>query len=463
MDQWGNGYTLTATASGLTAATSPAFNITPAPDFNLLRNSDFGFNMAHWGTWATPNLTDIVYMVENGVFNYYRQPNSISAVVLQNTTVPVSAETPLIARFDLANTSGARKRVMAMLHDNNFTDFQVCVFWLAPGAPMRTYEMRSRSVRDWQNGASFSLYLSPGDGLGHVQVDNTSLIYTIAQADDVTSCFDPTAPAPGSGPDSPEMIANGDFSSGFTSWGSAFEITTNVNAQNVLEFYGTLTGGNTFSPVVLQYTNQTINANTPIEVRFQMGNSSANRKRATVLIHNGSFTDLQVCTFWIEPMTPLSDYGIRTYLSNTVTDATLSFYVSSPDGVPAYLLDNVSMIVRPTLPIGGTECIGGGTGAPLMAGGAREGAGEMPTLMPTATTTPMVEATSTEPAALPSETPTDIPTEVPSIEPTATPTDIPTEPPPTATLEPTSLPTETPTETPTEPPPPVEPSPSGGG
>ncbi len=53
-------------------------------------------------------------------------------------------------------------------------------------------------------------------------------------------------------------------------------------------------------------------AGTPMVATVDLGNSSSVRKRISVLVHEHDFSDLHVCTFWLEPSTPRQTYTMRT-------------------------------------------------------------------------------------------------------------------------------------------------------
>jgi subtilisin-like proprotein convertase family protein len=194
IDIWGNGYTLTASSSGLTQGVSAAFDIAPAPGQNLIRNGRFAAGMAHWGTFATPLPSDIQHQIVGGVFEAFRTVTGTSAVVLQNTTVPIAGNMPLYIQLDLGNSSAVRKRVLLMAHSQDFSDFQVCTFWLPPGQPLMTYAMTLKSNQAWSQGASLSVYFSSNDGQGYALLDNVSMIYQPGTPPEATLCVDPNVP-----------------------------------------------------------------------------------------------------------------------------------------------------------------------------------------------------------------------------------------------------------------------------
>jgi Tol biopolymer transport system component len=153
------------------------------------------------------------------------------------------------------------------------------------------------------------------------------------------------------------LVRNGDFSSAFDRWiqfalpepGDMVVSTTG----GVLQYYRA-TGS--AQAVVLQGTGGQLPAFAPLTASFQLANSSAGRKRISVLIHDGDFSDLSVCTFWLDPATPLRTYGMRTHTTQPWADATISLYAATDDGTPAYQVDNVSLSFTPAASNAGTDC-----------------------------------------------------------------------------------------------------------
>jgi hypothetical protein len=73
----------------------------------------------------------------SGVFEFYRTAAggaTNQATIFQETGVAVDAGVPLLAEFDLGNSSTVRKRISVLLLAHDFSDLSVCTFWLAPNA-----------------------------------------------------------------------------------------------------------------------------------------------------------------------------------------------------------------------------------------------------------------------------------------------------------------------------------------
>jgi hypothetical protein len=260
------------------------------------------------------------------------------------------------AEFKLGNSSTVRKRISVLVHDSDFSDLSVCTFWLAPHAPLRTYRMRTMTTEPWVN-ATISFYAATaGSDGGAYLVDDVFVEYVPAASSGATECLDPTTPAPAGGPPSASLLTNGDFESPSLAPWTPFGTLTHQVAAGVFEFVRP-----TSTPpagVVLQATGQSLTANEILTATFELGNSSAVRKRATVLLHDLSFSDLSACTFWLEPGQPLMPHMMRTFTTQPWANATLSVYAATVGPEPWTRLDNVTFQRTPAMAVTGTECIG---------------------------------------------------------------------------------------------------------
>lgn len=337
-------------------------SISAPPNVDLMRNGSFTDGMTRWVPFATPNMTYIVSQITGGVFEYYRvapPPGQAGqAVIFQNTTAQLLPGAPLVATFEVGNSSTVRKRISVLVHDGDFSDLHVCTMWLPPGTPLQTYTMRTHTTRAWSN-ATISLYAASAnsDG-GFLRIDNVTLQYAPAEANNRTDCVDPEVPTPPGGVTGPNLIANGGFDSGMASWALFGQITSQI-AGGIFEFYrpaGTPAG------VVFQQTTQAMTAGQILSATFDLGNTSSVRKRVTAIVHDSDFSDIAACTFWLAPGAPIDTYSIRTFTTKAHANATLSIYPATVGADQWIRLDNVSMQRTPADAIVGTECIEPGPG-----------------------------------------------------------------------------------------------------
>lgn len=331
--------------------------VTAAPLTDLVTNGTFATGTTGWKLFATPDISSIQWNVTNGVFQYYRVPPAAGttnqAVIFNETGVPVVAHAPMVARFDLGNSTAARKRISVLILDANFSDLSVCTFWIPAGQQLTTYTMKTHSTQAWANAAIYFYAASAGSDGGYYQLDNVSLQYAPSESAEQTVCVDPTAPTPPGGASGPNLLTNGDFATGqLAPWGLYGQIASQISS-GVFEFYrpaGTPAG------VVLQNTSQAMTANEILTANFQLGNSSGVRKRVTVLVHDSNFLDLSACTFYLVPGQSLSNYALRTFATKAWTNATISVYPATVGTDQWIRLDNVSLQRTPGATITGTEC-----------------------------------------------------------------------------------------------------------
>ncbi len=342
-------------------------SLSTTPAVELMRNGTFATGLQLWQTFATPDQSYVVTDMTGGLLQFYRVPpppgTSNQAVVFQNTWAQLLAHVPVEVRFRAGNSSTVRKRLSVLVHDGDFSDLSVCVFWLAPGAPLRGYTMRAHTTKFWTN-ATISFYAATAgaDG-GFYQLDNVSLVYQPALDDDIVDCVDPTAPAAPGGAPGPAMLTNGEFASGLAPWTTFGQITWQV-AGGVFEFFrpaGAPAG------VVLQSTGQALAQNEILTAALYLGNSSSARKRVTVLLHDSDFSDLSACTFWLPPQQLLSPYVMRMFATKLWANATISIYPATVGDHQWIRLDNVVLQSTPASTPLGTECLEPGANSVVAA------------------------------------------------------------------------------------------------
>jgi hypothetical protein len=129
--------------------------------------------------------------------------------------------------------------------------------------------------------------------------------------------------------------------------------------NGVFRFYRVDPGpGPVNQAVVFQNTGIAYGPNWPMRAQFDLGNSDSVRKRISVLMLDGDFSDLAVCTFWLPPNAPLTTYQMRTHTNKAWSNAAIYFYAASAGSNGGfYLLDNVSMQENPGGPTTETECV----------------------------------------------------------------------------------------------------------
>jgi subtilisin family serine protease len=134
----------------------------------------------------------------------------------------------------------------------------------------------------------------------------------------------------------------------------------------VFNFYR-LTGSS--QGVIYQHTNTGVSTNGVLQAQLDLGNSSSERKRVMVLIHDADFSDSAACSFWLPGNAPLQTYGMKMHTTEAWTNATISIYEATPvDGLPMLQVDNVAMSILAGDTFHGTRCTDPNT--PIPPGGA---------------------------------------------------------------------------------------------
>jgi hypothetical protein len=156
------------------------------------------------------------------------------------------------------------------------------------------------------------------------------------------------------------FVQNGRFDFGTNNWqlfatpDMSFIVSQIVGG--VFEYYRNPSPGN--QAVIFQNTGMAVAANTALTARFSLGNSSSVRKRISVLVIDGDFSDISVCTFWIPAGTPMTAYRMHTHTTKAWTNAAIYFYAATAGSNGGfYRLDDVSLELAPGAPTNETECV----------------------------------------------------------------------------------------------------------
>jgi hypothetical protein len=148
-----------------------------------------------WAVFGAPLASSIQYRTQSGVFEFYRQVGSSQAVVLQDTGVALPQFARLEVSIDIGNSSNVRKRITIIVHDEDFSDLQVCTFWIAQNSTLQTRVMRTYTTEAWTS-AFLSIYASSDDGVGYARIDNVVMRQRPTMPLVGTECYEPGATLP---------------------------------------------------------------------------------------------------------------------------------------------------------------------------------------------------------------------------------------------------------------------------
>jgi hypothetical protein len=181
----------------------------------------------------------------------------------------------------------------------------------------------------------------------------------------------------------PNMVANGSFGTGDTSGWTLFEAPAGNMEFQVAggEFRWNRLGNASTQATIFQNTGAAVSGG-PLEAAFDLGNSANIRQRVSVLMIDADFSDVVVCTFWLEPAAPMRTYRMRSHTNRPWANAALYFYAATTASFAAnggfLRLDNVTYNHNASGSGVRTDCVdptsppppGGAESASLIANGA---------------------------------------------------------------------------------------------
>jgi hypothetical protein len=109
-----------------------------------------------------------------GVFNLNRLQGTPAGLVAQNSADTMNADTMIEAEFWLGNSSSTRGQMTVIVHDNDFTDMNVCTFWIPGNRALQPYTMFLYAREAWTN-ATISFYPRTVFSSGAFLLDNVTL------------------------------------------------------------------------------------------------------------------------------------------------------------------------------------------------------------------------------------------------------------------------------------------------
>ena len=326
----------------LSISSTECLGSTAPPNTNLLTNGDFSSGLSGW---ITSGLAPA--QVNSGVFETALPVSNSAGALYQLVSQVFPAGAPLELSFDLGNSSAVSKSVQLILRDPDWSTARVCAFTLPPDTPLQSYTMRTLTGSLW-NSAYVQLWLSSPDGQMALRSDNFSLQYKPALSISSTECLGSTAPP------NTNLLTNGDFSSGLSGWITSGLAPAQVNSG----VFETALPVSNSAGALYQLVSQVFPAGAPLELSFDLGNSSAVSKSVQLILRDPDWSTARVCAFTLPPDTPLQSYTMRTLTGSLWNSAYVQLWLSSPDGQMALRSDNFSLQYKPALSISSTECLG---------------------------------------------------------------------------------------------------------
>jgi|GEM_PF-6700736 len=325
----------------------PSYLVPSAPaNQNLVGNPNFSAGHSQW-TFAVPG--EVAYEVRNGILYLIRNTNSPNyAAAYQDLNYSLSANSPIELSLDLGNTSNVVKQVKVAVQPMSWTGAFQCDFTLLPHTPLRRYVMRGLATVPFPN-TRLAIYPNPADSTPDIMVDNVSLQYRPDIGIGATECI---APADAN----QNLVRNGNFSAGHSQWTFVVPGEVAYEVRNGILYLIRNTNSPNYA-AAYQDLNYSLNANSPIELTLDLGNTSNVVKQVKVAVQPMSWTGAFQCDFTLLPHTPLRRYVIRGLATVPFPNTRLAIYPNPADSTPDIMVDNISLQYRPDIGVGATECI----------------------------------------------------------------------------------------------------------
>ena len=352
----GNGYTLAASASGLTGATSNAFNITsgtppPPPTGNLLENGGFEGGTSPWrfytnGTGNSFSVVTDAPVVEGTHKGRVVLGSSVgSNTQLYQTGLTLEAGKPYRVSFQAYASAATSIQFRVIEQDNDYTEygFGFVTRSLTTGWQTITVDFTAHNFAGTVNDAMLQLYF--------VSSTPSRTIFL----DDVMVTGESGPPPPPTG----NLLVNHGFESGTSPWrfytngtGNSFASVTGAPVVEGTHKGRVVLGSSIGSNTQLYQTGLTLVAGDPYRVSFQAYASAATTIQFRVIEQDDDYTTYgfgfvtrSLTTGW---QTFTVDFTAQNF-AGTVTDAMLQFYFVNSSPSRTIYFDDVVVGPPPAL------------------------------------------------------------------------------------------------------------------
>jgi hypothetical protein len=356
----GNGYTLTASASGLTGATSNAFNVTtstpPPPTGNLLSNGGFEEGTTGWRHFADGGPTNAFSVVTTSPV---AEGTRKGRVVLDPT---IGSNNQLYYK-DLKLDAGVGYTLTFQAYASKNTNIQVRV--IEQDDDYTTYGFPFQTVALTTGFQTFTIQFTAGNFTGSV-TDAMLQLYFVKSQPSTTLYFDAVSISSGSMPPPPanNILVNGSFESDKTAW-KHFANGGATNAFNILTS-APIADGSKKAQVVLDASIGTNNqiyqkdlaltAGTKYTLTFSAYASKTTTMQVRVIEQDEDYTVYGFPFQTINLTTGFQSFTVDFTAGNfagTVTDAMVQFYFVNSSPSTSIYLDKV--VLGPVMTSGPSE------------------------------------------------------------------------------------------------------------
>ncbi len=311
------------------------------PNTNAVTNGTFNSDLSGWNVWD-----GMVSQWNSGQMNLYRSSGSGAGTAYQIVGAPVALNSHIELDLDMGNSSGADKRMVAIVRNSDWSGYLVCPFLIPANTGMHTYKLKGRPIIPWTD-TIVELSLQSADSLGWLQVDNVSLHHLdVSEFIWATECDSFTAP------DGLNIVRNGDFAAGLEDWSWWGGILPTVSGE-AMQFNRQISAP---GASVFQFLNFTTAPGMKLTMSFDLSNSANVPQDFSIIMRKPDWTEWLVCPFTIPANSGPTTYTMSGASSGTWENILLEMQFFTDTANPSLTLDNVSAKQDSSLLVTDTVC-----------------------------------------------------------------------------------------------------------